>query len=73
MWRGRGSTEEERQRGLQFFLGYYELYKMDMTCAYPGLAETLEQLASMPMAVLTNNRVRVSVRILEAMWLSKYF
>jgi phosphoglycolate phosphatase-like HAD superfamily hydrolase len=46
---------------------------MDMTCAYPGLAETLEQLASMPMAVLTNNRVRVSVRILEAMWLSKYF
>src|SRR5580692_10384382 len=70
---GDGCTEEERQRGLQFFLSYYELHKMDMTCAYPGVAETLEQLASMPMAVLTNKPVRISVRILEAMGLSKYF
>ena len=70
---GDGSTEEERQRGLQFFLGYYERHKMDMTCAYPGVVETLEQLASMPMAVLTNKPVRISVRILEAMGLSKYF
>jgi phosphoglycolate phosphatase len=70
---GDGSTEEERQRGLQFFLGYYELHKMDMTCAYPGVLETLEQLASMPMAVLTNKPVRISVRILEAMGLAKYF
>jgi phosphoglycolate phosphatase len=70
---GDGCTEEERRRGLQFFLSYYELHKMDMTCAYPGVAETLEQLASMPMAVLTNKPVRISVRILEAMGLSKYF
>ena len=70
---GDGSTEEERQRGLQFFLSYYEFHKMDMTCAYPGVAETLEQLASMPMAVLTNKPVRISERILEAMGLSKYF
>jgi len=70
---GDGSTEEERQRGLQFFLSYYELHKMDRTCAYPGVAETLEQLASMPMAVLTNKPVRISVRLLEAMGLAKYF
>jgi phosphoglycolate phosphatase len=70
---GDGSTEEERQRALQFFLSYYELHKMDMTCAYPGVAETLEKLASLPMAVLTNKPVRISVRILEAMGLSKYF
>jgi len=70
---GDGSTEEERHRGLQFFLSYYELHKMDMTCPYPGVAETLEQLASMPMAVLTNKPVRISVRILEAMGLAKYF
>jgi phosphoglycolate phosphatase len=70
---GEGSTEQERQRGLQFFLSYYELHKMDMTCAYPGVAETLEQLASMPMAVLTNKPVRISVRILEAMGLAKHF
>jgi len=70
---GDGCTEEERQRALQFFLGYYELHKMDTTCAYSGVAETLEKLARMPMAVLTNKPVRISVRILDAMGLSKYF
>jgi phosphoglycolate phosphatase len=70
---GEGSTEEERQRALQFFLGYYEVHKMDNTYAYPGVAETLEELASMPMAVLTNKPVRISVRILDAMGLAKYF
>lgn len=70
---GAGCTEEERQGALEFFLRYYETHKMDTTCAYPGVAETLEKLASMPMAVLTNKPVRISVRILDAMGLSKYF
>jgi phosphoglycolate phosphatase len=70
---GNDCTEEERQRALQFFLSYYETHKMDTTCAYPGVAETLEQLANVPMAVLTNKPVRISVRILDAMGLSKYF
>ena len=70
---GDGCTEEERQRALQFFLSYYELHKMDTTCAYPEVPETLEKLASMPMTVLTNKPVRISVRILDAMGLSKYF
>jgi phosphoglycolate phosphatase len=66
-------TEEERQRALEFFLRYYETHKMDTTCPYPGVAETLKKLAGMPMAVLTNKPVRISVRILDAMGLSKYF
>src|SRR5580704_1803530 len=70
---GDGCTEGERQRALEFFLRYYETHKMDTTCAYPGVAETLEKLASMPMAVLTNKPVRISVRILDAMGLSQYF
>jgi phosphoglycolate phosphatase len=70
---GDGCSEEERQHALQFFLSYYEHHKMDTTQAYPGVAETLEQLAGMPMAVLTNKPVRISVRILEQMGLSKYF
>jgi phosphoglycolate phosphatase len=70
---GDGSTEEQRQRALQFFLSYYEEHKMDTTCAYPGVPETLQKLATMPMAVLTNKPVRISVRILEAMGLAKYF
>jgi phosphoglycolate phosphatase len=70
---GDGCTEDERQRALEFFLRYYETHKMDTTCAYPGVAQTLEKLGGMPMAVLTNKPVRISVRILDAMGLSKYF
>jgi phosphoglycolate phosphatase len=70
---GENGAEEERQRALDFFLRYYESHKMDTTSAYPGVAETLEKLASVPMAVLTNKPVRISVRILDAMGLSRYF
>lgn len=70
---GDGSTEEEQQRALEFFLKYYELHKMDTTHAYPGVAETLEKLAGLPMAVLTNKPVRMSKRILDAMGFSRYF
>jgi len=70
---GEDCGEEERQRALKFFLSYYELHKMDTTCAYTGVAETLDKLAGMPMVVLTNKPVRISVRILNAMGLTKYF
>jgi len=70
---GEGASAEERERGLKFFLGYYEDHKMDTTCAYPGVPEALEQLAVFPMAVLTNKPVRVSRRILDALGLAKYF
>ncbi|MGC2528819.1 MAG: HAD-IA family hydrolase [Candidatus Acidiferrum sp.] len=70
---GESCSEEERQRALEFFLRYYETHKMDTTRAYPEVAETLEKLRDMPMAVLTNKPVRISVRILDAMGLSKYF
>jgi phosphoglycolate phosphatase len=46
---------------------------MDTTCAYPGVPEALEQLAALPMAILTNKPVRVSKRILEGLGLAKYF
>jgi phosphoglycolate phosphatase len=70
---GDSSTEEERQSALKFFLAYYEDHKMDSTCAYPGVPETLDHLAAFPMAILTNKPVRISVRILEALGLAKYF
>lgn len=70
---GNACTDDERQRALEFFLRYYEEHKMDTTRAYPGVGETLEKLARVPMAVLTNKPVRISVRILNAMGLSKYF
>ena len=70
---GENASEEERQRALQFFLDYYEDHKMDSTCAYPGVPEALAELASYPMAILTNKPVRISRRILEALGLAKYF
>jgi phosphoglycolate phosphatase len=70
---GSAATEEELKSALQFFLGYYEEHKMDNTCAYPGVAETLVQLSHMPMGVLTNKPARISVRILNSLGLGKYF
>jgi phosphoglycolate phosphatase len=70
---GENAAEAEKQRALQFFLAYYEEHKLDSTCAYPGVAEALERLRALPMAILTNKPVRISVRILEALGLAKYF
>ncbi len=72
---GADAKEEELRRALQFFLAYYEEHKLDTTCAYPGVAETMAELSreQWPMAVLTNKPVRISVRILEALGLANYF
>jgi len=70
---GEGATEEEHKRALQFFLSYYEEHKMDTTRAYPGVAEALEELAELPMAILTNKPARISVRILGELGLKRYF
>jgi phosphoglycolate phosphatase len=70
---GQPINPAELDRALKFFLAHYEEHKMDNTCAYTGVPEALEQFSSMPMAVLTNKPVRISVRILEALGLAKYF
>ena len=67
------ATEEELKQALQFFLGYYEEHKMDNTRAYPGVAETLEKLKGLPLAVLTNKPERISVRILKSLGLAEHF
>ena len=72
---GGNAKEEEMRRALEFFLACYEEHKLDTTCAYPGVAETLAEISrkQLPMAVLTNKPVRISVRILEALGLASYF
>jgi len=70
---GGNTGEQECERAMQFFLAYYNEHKLDSTRAYSGVPEALEQLAHYPMAILTNKPVRVSVRILEGLGLSKYF
>jgi phosphoglycolate phosphatase len=70
---GENCPDAERQRGFEFFMKYYEEHDLDRTRAYPGVAETLQKLAALPQAVLTNKPVRMSVQILEALGLAKFF
>jgi phosphoglycolate phosphatase len=70
---GGNPGEEELQKALAFFLVHYEEHKLDHTRLYPGAAETLEQLKNLPMSVLTNKPVKISVRILEGLGVAQYF
>jgi len=70
---GGNPSEEELKRALAFFLMHYEEHKLDQTKLYPGVAETLAELKSLPMSVLTNKPVKVSVRILDGLGVAQYF
>jgi len=70
---GPDSAEADRKRGLEIFLAHYDQHNLDATRAYPGVVEGLEALQGRPMAVLTNKPKKMSVEILEALGLLKYF
>ncbi len=70
---GNGATEEECRWGLEFFIQYYSLHKLDNTAPYPGVRETLDALSGMPMAVLTNKPVGASRGILQGLGLARNF
>jgi phosphoglycolate phosphatase len=70
---GQAASETEQQSALKFFLAHYDQHKLDFTREYPGVRETLEKLRGVPMAVLTNKPVNISVRILEGLRLAGFF
>jgi phosphoglycolate phosphatase len=70
---GPDAAEADRKRGLEIFLAHYSKHNLDATRAYPGVVEGLEALQDRPMAVLTNKPQKMSVEILEALGLLKYF
>jgi phosphoglycolate phosphatase len=70
---GAEAVEADRKRGLEIFLAHYSEHNLDATHAYPGVLEGLDALRDRPMAVLTNKPVKMSVEILEALGLLKYF
>ena len=70
---GPDASEEDCQRGLEHFLGYYREHMLDNTVTYPGVREGLAALSHFPMAVLTNKPVRFSEKILDGLGLSPYF
>ena len=70
---GPDAAEADHKRGLEIFLAHYIKHNLDATRAYPGVIEGLEALQDRPMAVLTNKPKKMSVEILEALGLLKYF
>jgi phosphoglycolate phosphatase len=70
---GPDAAEADRKRGLEIFLAHYNEHSLDATRAYPGVLEGLQALEDHPMAVLTNKPAKMSVEILEALGLRKYF
>ena len=64
---------EEFESALKYFLAHYEEHKLDYTREYPGVREALELLRGVPMAVLTNKPVTISVGILEGLRLAGFF
>jgi len=70
---GPDTAEADRKRGLEIFLAHYSEHNLDATRAYPGVVEGLEALQDRPMAVLTNKPAKMSVELLEALGLRKYF
>ena len=70
---GDGASEEDCLRGLEFFIKYYSVHKLDNTALYPGVRETLNALKGMPMAVLTNKPVGASRGILQGLGLTGHF
>jgi phosphoglycolate phosphatase len=70
---GGDASEEDCQRGLDFFIKYYSEHKLDNTKLYPGARETLDALKGMPMAVLTNKPVRISRIIIQELGIFEHF
>ncbi len=70
---GPAAGDADRQKGLQIFLTHYETHSLEQTRVYPGVVEGLRALQGQPMAVLTNKPTSMSVEILRAFGLMKFF
>lgn len=77
---GEGASDAEVASGLDYFLSYYRAHMLDNTVAYPGVRESLAELAghstegaAYAMAVLTNKPVVFSRAILDGLGLGQYF
>jgi phosphoglycolate phosphatase len=70
---GEAASTDEQRSALNFFLAHYHEHKLDFTREYPGVRETLEKLSNLPMAVLTNKPVDISVLILRGLGLAGFF
>lgn len=64
---GEGLGESEVQQALEVFLNHYREHLLDTTNLYPGVAEALDELRSLKLAVLTNKPLRPTQAILQGL------
>lgn len=72
---GERFSEEEVQRGLEYFYTFYRAHMLDHTALYPGVAESLDRLSAdgVKMAILTNKPVRFSQDIVQGLGIADHF
>jgi len=70
---GEGLNESHVQRALEIFLSHYREHLLDNTTLYPGVAETLEALRRLNLAVLTNKPLRPTQAILQGLQIHDRF
>lgn len=70
---GAHATDEEIEKGISFFLGYYKQHMLDNTAPYPGVPEALEALRTHKLAVLTNKPVNFSREMLMRLGFASCF
>jgi phosphoglycolate phosphatase len=72
---GAEMPEEDVERALAYFLGYYREHLLDNTVLYPGIREALDRYrqAGKTMAVLTNKPVRASQAIIDGLGVGGHF
>lgn len=70
---GEGLTESDIEKALEIFLTHYREHLLDNTVLYPGVAEALDQLGSLKLAVLTNKPLKPSQAILQGLRILQRF
>lgn len=67
------ATPEQLGRARRMFLEHYLEHCLDTTVLYPGVRRTLARLRHQAMAVITNKPHAMSVKILAALQIDRYF
>ena len=72
---GPEAADQQVDRALRFFYGYYREHMLDNTYLYPGVQESLDTFLGdgRRMAVLTNKPVRFSQEIIKGLGLAAHF
>jgi phosphoglycolate phosphatase len=72
---GPEAPQEQVERALEYFMGYYREHMLDHTDLYAGVRDGLDRLreSGVKMAVLTNKPVRMSQGIVDGLGLGTHF